>query len=148
MNLPLDSAAIERIIPHRAPFRLLDEVVELEPGVRGHGRWAIRGDEGFLAGHFPGNPIVPGVLMVESLAQLAAVCALTHPDHQGRFGVFAGIDEVRFKRIVRPGDVLDLHVEVERLRSRLGVVSARAEVGGEVAVTGRLTFALLAEAPA
>lgn len=148
MSAPLDAAAIERIIPHRPPFRLLDEVVELEPGVRGRGRWTITGDEEFLAGHFPGNPIVPGVLMVESLAQLAAVCALTHPDHAGRFGVFAGIDEVRFKRIVRPGDVLDLVVEVERLRSRLGVVQARAEVDGALAVSGRLTFALLEEPPA
>lgn len=147
MTPPYDAAWIEGVIPHRPPFRLVDEIVELEPGVRALGRWTIRGDEAFLAGHFPGNPIVPGVLMVESLAQVAAVCALTHPDHTGKFGVFAGIDDVRFTRIVRPGDVLDLEIEVDRLRGRLGRVRAVARVGEEQAVRGILTFGLLAEPP-
>jgi 3-hydroxyacyl-[acyl-carrier-protein] dehydratase len=147
VSAPLDAAAIEAIIPHRPPFRLVDAVSELEPGVRARGSWAITGDEWFLAGHFPGNPIVPGVLMVESAAQLSAICALTHPDHAGKFGVFAGIEGVRFTRIVRPGDELDIVVTVERLRGRLGRCAAELTVGGEPAVRGLLTFGLLSEPP-
>ena len=144
----LDRDAIQAIIPHRDPFLFVDEIVELEPGVRAHGRWTITGDEGFLQGHFPGNPIVPGVVMVEASAQVAAICALTHPDHQGKFGVFAGIDDVRFRRIVRPGDVLDMVIDVDRLRGRIGRVRATVTVGDEPAVEGVLTFGLLAEPPA
>ncbi|MFM7247389.1 MAG: 3-hydroxyacyl-ACP dehydratase FabZ [Actinomycetota bacterium] len=144
----LDRDAIQAVIPHRDPFLLVDEIVELEPGVHARGRWTITGDEWFLAGHFPGNPIVPGVIMVEAMAQTAAVCALTHPDHAGKFGVFAGIDEVRFRRIVRPGDVLDMVITVDRLRGRIGRVRGEATVGGEAAVEGVLTFGLLEEPPA
>lgn len=144
----LDRAGIEALIPHRDPFLFVDEVVELEPGVRAHGRYHVRGDEDWLRGHFPGNPIVPGVLMVEAAAQVAAICALSHPDHAGKFGVFAGIDEVRFRRIVRPGDTLDLVIDVDRLRGRIGRVRAAVSVDGESAVEGVLTFALLEEPPA
>lgn len=144
----MDRAAIQAVIPHRDPFLLVDEIVELEPGVHAHGRWTITGEEWFLQGHFPGNPIVPGVVMVEAAAQVAAVCALTHPDHQGKFGVFAGIDDVRFRRIVRPGDVLDLRIEVDRLRGRIGRVRAAIAVADEPAVDGVLTFGLLEEPPA
>ncbi|MBJ7247809.1 MAG: 3-hydroxyacyl-ACP dehydratase FabZ [Thermoleophilia bacterium] len=144
----LDRDAIQAIIPHRDPFLFVDEIVELEPGVRAHGRWIITGDEWFLQGHFPGNPIVPGVVMVEASAQVAAICALTHPDHQGKFGVFAGIDDVRFRRIVRPGDVLDMVIDVDRLRGRIGRVRATVTVGDEPAVEGVLTFGLLSEPPA
>ena len=144
----LDRDAIQAIIPHRDPFLFVDEIVELEPGVRAHGRWTITGDEWFLQGHFPGNPIVPGVVMVEASAQVAAICALTHSDHQGKFGVFAGIDDVRFRRIVRPGDVLDMVIDVDRLRGRIGRVRATVTVGDEPAVEGVLTFGLLSEPPA
>ena len=148
LSLPLERAAIEAIIPHRDPFLLVDRIVELEPGVRARGTWEIHERLPFLAGHFPGNPIVPGVLMVESAAQVGAVCALTHPDHQGKFGVFAGIDEVRFSRIVRPGDTLVIEIVVDRLRGRIGRASATLTVDGEQAVRGVLTFALLEEPPA
>ncbi len=144
----LDRGTIQAIIPHRDPFLFVDEIVELEPGVRAHGRWTITGEEWFLRGHFPGNPIVPGVVMVEASAQVAAICALTHPDHQGKFGVFAGIDDVRFRRIVRPGDVLDMVIDVDRLRGRIGRVRATVTVGDEPAVEGVLTFGLLSEPPA
>ncbi len=144
----MDRDAIQAIIPHRDPFLFVDEIVELEPGVRAHGRYTIRGDEAWLGGHFPGNPIVPGVLMVEASAQVAAICALTHPDHQGKFGVFAGIDGVKFRRIVRPGDTLDMVIDVDRLRGRIGRVKASVTVGGELAVEGTLTFGLLEEPPA
>lgn len=146
-TLPLDRAAIEAILPHRPPFLFVDEIVALEPGVSAHARWTIDAEAWFLAGHFPGNPIVPGVLMVEAAAQVAAVTALTHPDHQGKFGVFAGIDEVRFTRIVRPGDTLDMRVAVDRLRGRLGRVRVESAVGDEPAVRGVLTFGLLDEPP-
>ncbi len=146
--VPLDRAAIEAIIPHRSPFLLVDEIVALEPGVSGHGRWTITGDEPWLGGHFPGNPIVPGVLMAESAAQVAAVVALTHPDQRGKFGVFAAVDELRFTRIVRPGDTLDVQVEVERLRGRLGRVRVAVTVDGEPTLRGVLTFGLLDEPPA
>ncbi|MSO47465.1 MAG: 3-hydroxyacyl-ACP dehydratase FabZ [Thermoleophilia bacterium] len=144
----LDRDAIQAIIPHRDPFLFVDEIVELEPGVRAHGRWTITGEEWFLQGHFPGNPIVPGVVMVEASAQVAAICALTHPDHQGKFGVFAGIDDVRFRRIVRPGDLLDMVIDVDRLRGRIGRVRATVTVADEPAVDGVLTFGLLSEPPA
>jgi 3-hydroxyacyl-[acyl-carrier-protein] dehydratase len=144
----MDRDAIQAIIPHRDPFLFVDEIVELEPGVRAHGRWTIPAEAWFLQGHFPGNPIVPGVIMVEASAQVAAVCALTHPDHQGKFGVFAGIDDVRFRRIVRPEDTLDLVIVVDRLRGRIGRVSATITVGDEPAVEGTLTFGLLEEPPA
>jgi 3-hydroxyacyl-[acyl-carrier-protein] dehydratase len=143
----LDRAGIEALIPHRDPFLFVDEIVELDPGVRAHGRYLVRGDEAWLGGHFPGNPIVPGVLMVEAAAQVAAICALSHPEHAGKFGVFAGIDEVRFRRIVRPGDVLDLVIDVDRLRGRIGRVRATVTVADEPAVEGILTFALLKEPP-
>jgi 3-hydroxyacyl-[acyl-carrier-protein] dehydratase len=143
----MNAAEIEAVIPHRPPFRFVDEIVELEPGVRAVGRLRITGEEWFLQGHFPGNPIVPGVIMVEACAQVAAVCALTHPDHQGKFGVFAAIDETRFTRIVRPGDVLDMTIVMERLRMRLGRCSATIAVSGEPAVKATLTFGLLEEAP-
>ena len=85
-------------------------MTELEPGVRAVGRYLVKPDDWYLAGHFPGNPIMPGVLQVEALAQLGAVCGLAHPDFAGKLALFAGIDDVRFKRIVRPGDVLDLEL--------------------------------------
>ena len=144
---PLDRQAIEQIIPHREPFLLIDEITELEPGVRAVGRYLVPADAWYLRGHFPGNPIMPGVLQVEALAQVGAVCGLSHPDFAGKLALFAGIDGVRFKRIVRPGDVLDLTCEINRLRGPVGRADAVATVAGEPACRGTITFALT-EAPA
>jgi 3-hydroxyacyl-[acyl-carrier-protein] dehydratase len=140
--IPLGRAEIEAILPHREPFLLLDEVVELEPGARVVARKRVREDEWYLAGHFPGNPIMPGVLMVEALAQAGAVAALTLEENRGKLVLFAGIDDLRFKRIVRPGDELELVCEVERLRGPIGKGAVRATVDGELAVRGTLTFAV------
>jgi 3-hydroxyacyl-[acyl-carrier-protein] dehydratase len=136
----LDRAGIEEILPHRPPFLLLDEVVELEPGVRVRARKAVRDED--CAGHFPGNPIMPGVLMVEALAQAGAVAVLSLEENRGRLALFAGIDGVRFKRLVRPGDVLTLECELETVRGPIGRGKARATVEGELAVRGTLTFAV------
>ena len=149
MTAPLDRDGIRAIIPHREPFLLLDEVTELEPGVRASGRYLVNPGDWYLAGHFPGNPIMPGVLQVEALAQLGAVCGLAHPDFAGKLALFAGIDDVRFKRIVRPGDVLDLECAITRLRGPIGKADCSAHVAGELACRATLTFALTAmEAPA
>jgi 3-hydroxyacyl-[acyl-carrier-protein] dehydratase len=138
----LGRAEIEAILPHREPFLLIDEVVELEPGARAVARKRVRDDEWYLSGHFPGNPIMPGVLIVEALAQTGAVAALTVEENRGKLVLFGGIDNLRFKRIVRPGDELELVCEVERLRGPVGKGGVRATVAGELAVRGTLTFAV------
>jgi 3-hydroxyacyl-[acyl-carrier-protein] dehydratase len=142
LEAPFGRAEIESIIPHREPFLLLDEVVELEPGVRVVARKRVRDDEWYLAGHFPGDPIMPGVLMVEALAQTGAVAVLALEENRGRLALFAGIDDVRFKRIVRPGDELTLSCDVQAVRGPLGRGVVRAMVGDELAVRGVLTFAV------
>ena len=143
MNLPLGRAQIEEILPHRAPFLLVDEVVELVPGSRVVARKTVTDED--CAGHFPGNPIMPGVKMVEALAQCGAVAVLSLPENQGRLVLFAGIDDVRFKRIVRPGEELELVCELETVRGPVGKGRARASVDGKLAVRGTLTFAVSAE---
>ena len=142
-QLPLDVRAIQRIIPHRFPILLVDRIVELEPGKRAVGLKNVSTNEWFFEGHFPGNPIMPGVLIVESLAQTGAVAALSADEFKGKLGLFAGIDGVRFRRQVVPGDQLRLEVEMERLRRGIGRAAATATVDGETAAEGRLTFALV-----
>ena len=142
MKAPLGRSEIEEIIPHRDPFLLLDEVTVIEPGVRVVATKRIRDDEWYLAGHFPGRPIMPGVLMVEALAQAGAVAVLSEEGNHGKLALFAGIDDVRFKRLVEPGDELELTCELERVRGPIGRGKATATVSGELAVRGTLTFAL------
>jgi 3-hydroxyacyl-[acyl-carrier-protein] dehydratase len=142
MTTSLGRAEIEEILPHRAPFLLLDEVVELEPGVRALARKHVREDEWYLAGHFPGRPIMPGVLIVEAMAQTGAVAVLADEANRGKLALFAGIDDVRFKRIVEPGDELELTCELERVRGPIGRGKATAKVDGELAARGTLTFAV------
>jgi 3-hydroxyacyl-[acyl-carrier-protein] dehydratase len=138
----LGRAEIEEILPHRDPFLLLDEVVELEPGERVVARKRVRDDEWYLAGHFPGRPIMPGVLIVEAMAQTGAVAVLADEANRGKLALFAGIDDVRFKRIVEPGDELELICELERVRGPIGRGKATATVDGELAARGTLTFAV------
>jgi 3-hydroxyacyl-[acyl-carrier-protein] dehydratase len=140
-EVPFGREGIEAIIPHREPFLFLDEIVELEPGVRVLARKQVREDEWFFPGHFPGRPIVPGVIMVEALAQAGAVAVLSLEENRGKLALFAGIDDVRFKRIVGPGDELMLECSVEAARGPIGKGRAVARVGEELAVRGTLTFA-------
>jgi 3-hydroxyacyl-[acyl-carrier-protein] dehydratase len=137
---PLEAADIMRIIPHRYPFLLIDRIVELEPGKRAVGIKAITANEPQFTGHFPGRPIMPGVLMVEALAQTAAVAVMTLDEYRGKLGLFAGIDDCRFRRMVLPGDTLVLKVEVEKLRGMFGRVRGVASVDGEVAVEATLSI--------
>jgi 3-hydroxyacyl-[acyl-carrier-protein] dehydratase len=133
---------IEAILPHRDPFLLLDEVVDLVPGERVVARKRVRPDEWYLSGHFPGRPIMPGVLIVEAMAQAGAVAVLSEEENRGKLALFAGIDGVRFKRVVEPGDELELTCELERVRGPIGKGKATAKVGGQLAARGTLTFAV------
>jgi 3-hydroxyacyl-[acyl-carrier-protein] dehydratase len=140
LGLPLEAAEIMRILPHRYPFLLVDRVVELEPGKRAVGIKQVSANEPQFTGHFPGRPIMPGVLMVEALAQTAGIAVLTLEEYRGKIGLFAGIDECRFRRLVAPGDTLRLEVTVEKLRGMFGRVKAVATVDGEVAVEATLSI--------
>ena len=139
-TLPLEAADIMRILPHRYPFLLVDRVIELEPGKRAVGIKMISANEPQFTGHFPGQPIMPGVLMMEALAQTAGVAILTLPEYRGKMGLFAGIDNGRFRRMVVPGDQLRLTIDVEKLRGMFGRVHAVATVDGEVAVEATLSI--------
>lgn len=131
------------VLPHRPPFLFVDELVELEPGVRARGRWHLSGDEWFFPGHFPGRPTLPGVLMAEAIAQLGAVAVLTETRFAGKLPLFGGLDGARFRRQVVPGDTLELEVELGRMSSRAGRGTGRARVGGEVACECELLFVIV-----
>ncbi len=143
----LDARQIQEIIPHRYPMLLVDRILELEPGVRAVGIKNVSHGDAFFVGHFPGYPVMPGVLIVEALAQVGAVALLQMPEHRGKLVFFAGIDGVRFKRQVVPGDVLRLEVELGKLRRGFGSGNATATVDGLLAAQGQLLFAV-GDAPA
>ena len=140
LTLPLEAADIMRIIPHRYPFLMVDRIVELEAGTRVVGIKQVTANEPQFTGHFPGRPIMPGVLMVEALAQTAGVCVMSLDEYRGKLGLFAGIDDCRFRRMVVPGDTLRLEVTVEKLRGMFGRVRGVASVDGEVAVEATLSI--------
>ena len=139
---PLEASDIMRILPHRYPFLLVDRVIELEPGKRAVGIKNVTANEPQFTGHFPGRPIMPGVLMIEALAQTCGVAVLTLDEYRGKIGLFAGIDDVRFRRLVQPGDTLRMEVTVEKLRGMFGRARAVATVDGEVAVEGTLSIVI------
>ena len=142
MTVALGREQIEEILPHRDPFLFLDEVVVLEPGAKVVARKQVREGEWFLTGHFPGRPIMPGVIIVEAMAQTGAVAVLADEANRGKLALFAGIDGVRFKRMVLPGDELELTCELERMRGPVGRGKATATVDGELAARGTLMFAV------
>lgn len=131
---------IEKILPHRHPFLLIDRVEELEPGRRAVAYKAVSFEAPYFQGHFPGNPVMPGVLMIEALAQTGAVAILSQETMRGKTAYFGGIQQARFKRMVRPGELLRLECELIKLKGPIGVGSARATVNGELAVSAELSF--------
>jgi 3-hydroxyacyl-[acyl-carrier-protein] dehydratase len=133
---------IQDILPHRYPFLLVDRLLEVVPGERAAGLKNVTINEPFFQGHFPGQPIMPGVLIVEAMAQVGAAALLTMPENRGRLALFTGIDNLRFKRQVVPGDTLRLELEIIKMRGPVGKGRGTATVDGKVAATGELMFAL------
>lgn len=142
MSVLMDQEQIKQIIPHRDPFLLIDEVLELEVGKRVVATKYLKPDEFWFKGHFPQEPVQPGVLTIEMLAQAGAVCALSVPENKGKIAYFAGIDKARFRGKVVPGDTLRLEVEIIRQKGSIGVGKAVATVDGKKVVTAEITFAI------
>lgn len=138
----LDSKEIQAIIPHRYPFLLVDRIEALEEGKRAVGIKNVSVNEPFFQGHFPGYPVMPGVLIMEALAQVGAVVLLKMPEYAGHIALYAGLDEVRFKRQVVPGDQLRLKVELLKMKHGIGVAEGKAYVGEELAARGIMKFAV------
>lgn len=139
----LDHQGVLALLPHRPPFLLVDEVEELEPGVRCIARRLLRDDDFWFAGHFPASPVMPGVLIVEALAQAATIAAASGGAGEGKVGLFAGIDRVRFKRVCAPGDTLRLEAEITAVHGPVGRAKVKATVDGQLACRGELMFAVV-----
>lgn len=138
----LTSKEIMEIIPHRQPFMLIDTIEEMEPGERALAKKCVSYNEPFFQGHFPGEPVMPGVLIIEALAQTGAVAILSLPENKGKTAYFAAINSAKFKKKVIPGDVLMLETEIIKVKGPMGIGKAKATVDGKVAVQAELTFAI------
>lgn len=139
----INNIDIQKILPHRYPFLLIDKIEELEEGKRIKGIKNVTINEPFFQGHFPGNPIMPGVLICEALAQAGAVMLLSMPENKGKLGVFTGINNFKFRRQVVPGDTLELNAELVMYRHGMGKANVKATVSGQVAAMGEISFAVI-----
>jgi 3-hydroxyacyl-[acyl-carrier-protein] dehydratase len=139
----MDAREIMRVLPHRYPFLLVDRILEIEPGKRIVGLKNVTANEPHFTGHFPERPIMPGVLIVEAMAQVGAVLMLQQPQFRDKLALFAGIDGCRFRRVVSPGDQLRIEVEVLKFRGAFGKVAARATVDGQLVTEGELLFSIV-----
>lgn len=140
--MTLNQQEIKKIIPHRDPFLLIDEINQLEPGVRAVGTKYLTSDEYWFRGHFPDNPVQPGVLMIEMLAQTGAVCILSLEENKGKVAYFAGIDKARFKKQVKPLDTLILEMEIIKIRGKIGIGKGFGLVNGQKVFSSQMTFAI------
>ena len=140
--MSMTTQEIMEILPHRQPFLLIDTVEEVEPGVRAVAKKNVTFNEPYFAGHFPGNPVMPGVLIIEALAQTGAVAILSQPEWKGKTAYFAGINQAKFKQKVVPGDTLFLETEIIKVKGPIGVGKAVARVNGKLACSAELTFAI------
>ncbi|MCL2754966.1 MAG: 3-hydroxyacyl-ACP dehydratase FabZ [Oscillospiraceae bacterium] len=140
--MTLNLEQIKEIIPHRDPFLLIDEIIECEPGKRVVALKQIKEDDFWFKGHFPGQPVVPGVLMLEMLAQAGACAMLMLPENKGKIGFFGGVERAKFRRVVVPGDLLRLEVDIVKMRGPVGFGSGLASVDGVKAVSAEISFAL------
>jgi len=140
--MELDSVAIQNVLPHRFPFQMVDRIESVEPGVSAVGIKAVTSTEPHFQGHFPGMPVMPGVLIVEAMAQTGAICGLLIPEYEGADTLFTSIDKVRFKKPVVPGDLLIIKIEVTGMKMGIFKCNAVAEVDGEEVASGQLTAAL------
>lgn len=141
--MQLNNQEIQNIIPHRYPFLLVDKILDCEPGKWAKGIKCVSANEMHFLGHFPGNPVMPGVLIIEALAQVGAVCTLLVPENKGKLALFGGIKEAKFRQQVVPGDVLEMSCEIIKQRGPVGVGKAVATVNGKVAASAELTFMLV-----
>lgn len=139
----MNNTEIQNLIPHRYPFLLVDKIIEVEEGKRAVGIKNVTANEPHFQGHFPGNPIMPGVLIVEAMAQVGLIAIKSLPENKDKLGVFTGIDGMRFREQVRPGDTLKIEVELTAFRRGIGKADATAYVGEKVAASGKIMFAMV-----
>lgn len=139
----LDKEQIKKIIPHREPFLFVDEIIEMEAGKYAKGIKYVREDEYYFKGHFPNDPIMPGVIIIETIAQVGAISLLSIDAFKGRNALFGGIDKARFKRIVRPGDILEIEIKIDNFKRNIGKASAQATIKEGLACRAELLFSVI-----